>query len=330
MSQPPLIDPLGRTVRYLRLSVTDRCDLRCVYCMGEEMRFLPKPQTLSLEELERLAGLYIQLGVDKIRITGGEPLVRKGIMSLIQGLALRRQDGLKDLVLTTNATRLAEHAAELAHLGVSRINVSVDSLKPEVFRRITRGGDLAKVMAGIDAGQAAGLKLKINIVALADQNADEIPGIIAFAHGRGMDATVIEAMPMGEIGEQRVGQYLSLAKLRETLSSFWRLTDLDHSTGGPARYVRVEETGGLLGFITPLSHNFCSGCNRVRLTVAGTMHTCLGQDDATDLRAPMRAGASDEELIALIREGVGAKPHGHDFAVGQRMSVNRHMSVTGG
>ena len=287
---------------YLRVSVTDRCDLRCVYCMAEHMVFLPKAEVLTLEELDRIASAFVGLGVRKLRLTGGEPLVRKGFMTLVETLSRHLATGaLDELTLTTNGTRLAEFAADLARLGVRRINVSLDTLKPDLFARLTRGGDLAKVLAGIEAAQAAGLKVKINAVALAHDNAAEIPALIAWAHGRGMDMTLIETMPMGEIDGDRTDQFLSLADVRAELESFWTLTDLPLTTGGPARYVEVAETGGRLGFITPLSHNFCEACNRVRLTCTGTLHTCLGQEDATDLRAVIRAGASDADLVEAIR-----------------------------
>jgi len=328
-----LIDAFGRTVTYLRVSVTDRCDLRCVYCMSEHMTFLPKAEVLSLEELERIASAFVGLGVRKLRITGGEPLVRKGVMGLIGNLGRHLASGaLDEITLTTNGTRLAEFAAPLAQAGVRRINVSLDTLKPDLFRRLTRGGDLAKVLDGIEAAQAAGLAVKINAVALAQDNAAELPDMIRWAHGRGLDVTLIETMPMGEIEADRTDQYLSLTGLRAELESFWTLTDLPLTTGGPARYVDVAETGGRLGFITPLSHNFCEACNRVRLTCTGTLHTCLGRDDAADLRAVIRAGATDTSLVEAIRAAVEAKPKGHDFRIGreQAPAVARHMSTTGG
>jgi GTP 3',8-cyclase len=329
----PLVDALGRKVTYLRLSVTDRCDLRCVYCMSEHMRFLPKSEVLSLEELDEVATAFIALGVEKLRLTGGEPLVRKGVMTLIERLSRHLASGaLKEIALTTNGTRLAQFAPELARLGVRRVNVSMDSLKPEVFARLTRGGDLAQVQAGIAAAAAAGLEVKINAVALAHDNAGEIPDLISWAHARGHDITLIETMPMGDIDEDRSDQFLSLATVRAELESFWTLTDLPVSTGGPARYVEVRETGGRLGFITPLSHNFCEGCNRVRLTCTGTLHTCLGQDDGADLRAVIRSGASGAALTQAIAAAVWAKPKGHDFHIARGLapSVARHMSTTGG
>ncbi|MCA3735679.1 MAG: GTP 3',8-cyclase MoaA [Phenylobacterium sp.] len=332
-SRPRLVDGFGRAVTYLRVSVTDRCDLRCVYCMAEHMTFLPKAQVLTLEELERLASAFIDLGVRKIRITGGEPLVRKGVMGLFSALSHRLATGdLDELTLTTNGTRLETFAGELAAAGVQRVNVSLDTLDPEVFRRLTRGGDLAQVLRGLEAAKGAGLAVKINAVALRDDNAAELPDLIAWAHGQGFDATLIEAMPMGDIDVDRSDQFLSLRQVRDHLESFWTLTDLDLTTGGPARYVRVAETGGRLGFITPLSHNFCELCNRVRLTCTGTLHTCLGREDASDLRAVLRAGASDTELREAIRAAVDAKPEGHDFRIDQNAppAVQRHMSTTGG
>ncbi len=324
---------MGRRVSYLRLSVTDRCDLRCVYCMAEHMRFLPKSEVLSLEELDRLATVFVGLGVRKLRLTGGEPLVRKGAMTLIERLSRHLGTGaLEELALTTNGTRLEAHAADLARLGVRRVNVSMDTLDPVLFRRLTRGGDLTLVQAGIAAARAAGLRVKINTVALARDNAHEIPALVAWAHERGLELTLIETMPMGEIDEDRSEQFLSLGAVRTTLSSFWTLEDLPLNTGGPARYVRIAETGGSLGFITPMTHNFCEGCNRVRLTCTGVLHTCLGQEDATDLRAIIRAGGSDEALVEAIAGALRTKPRGHDFRLdpGAAPSVSRHMSRTGG
>jgi cyclic pyranopterin phosphate synthase len=327
---PALVDGFGRAVTYLRVSVTDRCDLRCVYCMAERMVFLPKAEVLTLEELDQIASEFVSLGVRKLRLTGGEPLVRKGFMSLVEQLGRHLKSGaLDELTLTTNGTRLAEFAGDLARNGVKRINVSLDSLKPEVFSRLTRGGDVAKVIAGIDAAQAAGLRVKINAVAMAHDNAAEIPTLIQWAHARGCDITLIETMPMGEVEEDRTDQFLSLRDVRGELSSYWTLTDLAVTTGGPSRYVQVEETGGRLGFITPLSHNFCESCNRVRLTCTGTLHTCLGREDASDLRAVIRSGG---DLTAAIHAAIGSKPEGHDFQIarGSAPSVSRHMSTTGG
>jgi len=328
-----LIDPFGRTVDYLRVSVTDRCDLRCVYCMSEHMTFLPKAEVLTLEEIDRIASAFVTLGTRKLRLTGGEPLMRKGFLTLVESLARHLRSGaLSELTLTTNGTRLAEFAGDLARLGVRRINVSVDTLDPDLFRRLTRGGDLAKVLAGIDAAQAAGLRVKINAVALAHDNAAEIPALVQWAHGRGCDMTLIETMPLGEVDADRTDQFLSLEKVRRELAGYWTLRDIPLSTGGPARYVEIAETGGRLGFITPLSHNFCEACNRVRLTCTGTLHTCLGREDAADLRAVLRAGGDDRALVEAIRAAVDTKPKGHDFQIarGATPAVARHMSTTGG
>ena len=329
----PLIDGFGRRVSYLRVSVTDRCDLRCVYCMAEHMTFLPKAEVLTLEELDRIASAFVALGTRKLRLTGGEPLVRKGVLTLVERLSRHLASGaLDELTLTTNGTRLEAFAADLARLGVKRINVSVDTLDPERFRALTRGGDIARVLAGIEAAREAGLKVKINTVALAHDNAGEIPALIQWAHGLGMDMTLIETMPLGEIDADRTDQFLSLGEVRRELGSYWTLRDIPLSTGGPARYVRVEQTGGRLGFITPLSHNFCEACNRVRLTCTGTLHTCLGQEDSADLRAVIRSGATDAELVEAIRFAVDAKPKGHDFQIARAAApaVARHMSTTGG
>jgi cyclic pyranopterin phosphate synthase len=329
-SAPSLIDGHGRAVTYLRLSVTDRCDLRCVYCMSERMIFLPKAEVLSLDELDTLASTFVGLGVRKLRLTGGEPLVRKGIISLVNRLSRHLADGrLDELTLTTNGSRLAEHAADLARLGIERINVSLDTLEPELFAKLTRGGDLGQVLAGIEAARAAGLVVKINTVALKAGNAGEIPRLIAWAHAQGMDLTLIETMPLGDTGEDRTDQFLSLEMVRRSLASFWTLTDIPLNTGGPARYVRIEETGGRLGLITPLSHNFCELCNRVRLTCTGVLHTCLGREDAADLRAVLRSGG---DLEAAIREAIAGKPQGHDFHIerGAPPAIARHMSTTGG
>ncbi|MBB3301095.1 MULTISPECIES: GTP 3',8-cyclase MoaA [Rhizobium] len=329
----PMIDPFGRAVTYLRVSVTDRCDFRCTYCMAENMTFLPKKDLLTLEELDRLCSAFIAKGVSKIRLTGGEPLVRKNIMYLVRQLGQKIGSGLDELTLTTNGSQLSRHAEELYDCGVRRINVSLDTLDPDKFRKITRWGDFAKVMEGIDAAQKAGLKIKLNAVALKDFNDAEMPELLRFAHGRGMDLTVIETMPMGEIEEDRTDQYLPLSKLRADLEEQFTLADIDYQTGGPARYVRVEETGGRLGFITPMTHNFCESCNRVRLTCTGTLYMCLGQNDAADLRAALRATEDDALLHAAIDEAITRKPKGHDFIIDRthnRPAVARHMSVTGG
>ena len=332
-SDAPMIDPFGRAVTYLRVSVTDRCDFRCTYCMAENMTFLPKKDLLTLEELNRLCSTFIAKGVRKLRLTGGEPLVRKNIMHLVRELGRHVHDGrLDELTLTTNGSQLAKHAAELADCGVRRINVSLDTLDPEKFRTITRWGDLAKVIEGIDAAQAAGLKIKINAVALKDFNDREIPGLMRWAHGRGMDLTLIETMPMGEIEEDRTDRYMPLSEMRERLAEEFTLSDNAYRTGGPARYVTVAQTGGRLGFITPMTHNFCESCNRVRLTCTGTLYMCLGQNDAADLRLPLRASEDDALLSQAIDEAITRKPKGHDFIIDRRNrpAVARHMSVTGG
>lgn len=329
-----MTDPFGRTIKYLRVSVTDRCDLRCFYCMSEDMTFLPKSDLLSLEELDRLCSAFIAKGVRKLRLTGGEPLVRRNVMSLVQSLSRHLDTGaLDELTLTTNGSQLEKFAAELKAHGVRRINVSLDTLDPAKFRAITRWGDLDKVLRGIEAARAAGLKVKINVVALKNMNEDEIPSLMEWAHGKEMDLTLIEVMPMGDIGEGRIDQYLPLSLLRARLATRYTLTDLDDDTGGPARYARVSETGGKLGFITPMTHNFCESCNRVRITCTGTLHTCLGHEDASDLRKPLRASSDDTLLAATIDRAIGLKPKGHDFIIDRRHnrpSVSRHMSVTGG
>ena len=330
----PMIDPFGRSISYLRVSVTDRCDLRCFYCMSEDMTFLPKADLLPLEELDRLCSAFIAKGVRKIRLTGGEPLVRRNVMSLVRSLSRHLSNGaLDELTLTTNASQLARFAGELRDCGVRRVNVSLDTLDAHKFRAITRWGDLDKVLAGIEAARDAGLAVKINAVALKNMNEEEIPSLMEWAHGKGMALTLIEVMPMGDIGEGRIDQYVPLSLLRARLAKHYTLTDLDDDTGGPARYVRISETGGKLGFITPMTHNFCESCNRVRITCTGTLHTCLGHEDASDLRKPLRASADDELLSAAIDRAIGLKPKGHDFIIDRRHnrpSVSRHMSVTGG
>ncbi|HEU4379271.1 MAG TPA: GTP 3',8-cyclase MoaA [Hyphomicrobiaceae bacterium] len=329
-----MIDPFGRHVTYLRVSVTDRCDLRCTYCMAEHMTFLPKKDLLSLEELDRVCSAFVAKGVRKLRITGGEPLVRKNIMWLFRALSRHLQDGsLDELTLTTNGSQLPKFAQELKAIGVRRINISVDTLKPDRFKAITRWGDLNQVIAGVDAAAKAGLAIKLNAVALKGVNEDEIEDLVKFAHGRGFDLTLIETMPMGEIDGDRTDQYLPLSIVRARLMDRWTLEDIPHRTGGPARYVRIKETGGRLGFITPMTHNFCESCNRVRLTCTGTLYMCLGQDDAADLRAPLRASADDQLLMQAIDEAISRKPKGHDFIIDRRTkqpAVARHMSVTGG
>ena len=330
----PLIDPFARTITYLRVSVTDRCDFRCVYCMSEHMTFLPKADLLSLEELDRLCSAFIAKGVSKLRLTGGEPLVRRGMMTLVGSLSRHLKTGaLKELTLTTNGSQLTRYAAELKAHGVERINLSLDTLDADKFRAITRWGELDKVLAGIDAAQAAGLKIKINAVALKGVNEDEIGDLLEWAHGRSMDLTVIEVMPLGDIDAARIDQYLPLSLVRARLAERYTLEDIDYRTGGPARYVRVKETGGRLGFITPMTHNFCESCNRVRITCTGTLFMCLGHEDAADLRTPLRASESDSALYAAIDAAIARKPKGHDFVIDrrhQRPALTRHMSVTGG
>src|SRR5712691_8756308 len=329
-----LIDPFGRAISYLRVSVTDRCDFRCVYCMAENMSFLPKADLLTLEELDRLCSAFIAQGVRKLRLTGGEPLVRRGIMTLVASLSRHLTSGaLDELTLTTNGSQLPKYAHELAGHGVKRINVSLDTLEPDKFRAITRWGELDKVLAGIDAAQAAGLKVKINAVALKGVNEDEISSLVDWAHGRGMDLTLIEVMPLGDVGEARLDQYLPLSMVRARLAERYTLDEIDYRTGGPARYVKVAETGGRLGFITPLTHNFCESCNRVRVTCTGTLYMCLGQEDAADLRTPLRASEGNDLLDAAIVEAISRKPKGHDFVIDrrhQRPALSRHMNVTGG
>lgn len=329
-----MVDPFGRTISYLRVSVTDRCDLRCFYCMSEDMTFLPKADLLTLEELDQLCSAFIAKGVRKLRLTGGEPLVRRNVMSLVRSLSRHLASGaLNELTLTTNGSQLQRFAAELRDCGVRRINVSLDTLDAAKFRAITRWGDLDKVLAGIEAARAAGLQVKINAVALKNMNEDEIPSLMEWAHGKGMALTLIEVMPMGDIGAGRIDQYLPLSLLRARLATHYTLTDIDDNTGGPARYASVAETGGKLGFITPMTHNFCESCNRVRITCTGTLHTCLGHEDAADLRKPLRASDDDRLLSAAIDRAIGQKPKGHDFIIDRRHnrpSVSRHMSVTGG
>ena len=334
MSQSDLVDPFGRHVTYLRVSVTDRCDFRCVYCMAEDMTFLPKKDLLTLEELDRLCSAFIDRGVRKLRLTGGEPLVRKGIMTLVESVGRHLKTGaLDELTLTTNGSQLAKYADQLAAHGMRRINVSIDTLDEAKFKTITRWGDLAKVMEGLRAAQKAGLAIKINAVALKGVNDAEIPEMLRWAHGEGMDLTLIETMPLGDIEGDRTDQYLPLSAVRAGLSDRFTLEDIPYKTGGPARYVEVKETGGRLGFITPLTHNFCESCNRVRLTCTGTLYMCLGQDDAADLRAPLRASEGNDLLHAAIDEAIGRKPKGHDFVIDRtrnKPAVARHMSVTGG
>ena len=336
-SRPPssLIDSFGRRVDYLRLSVTDRCDFRCVYCMSEDMTFLPKKDLLTLEEMDRLCTVFVNKGVRKLRLTGGEPLVRKNVMWLFERLGRHLDSGaLDELTLTTNGSQLSRFADDLARAGVRRVNVSLDTLKPELFADITRWGRLTQVMEGLKAAKEAGLKVKINTVALKGVNDDELETLVAWCADEGFDLTFIEVMPMGDLGnEDRFGQYWSLKDLRARLAERSELTDLPEKTGGPARYVRVENTGQKIGFITPLSHNFCESCNRVRITCTGEIYTCLGQEGHSDLRAPLRASEADADLENAIRAAIALKPKGHDFDYSRQQvdgQVSRHMSHTGG
>jgi cyclic pyranopterin phosphate synthase len=330
-----LIDPFGRGVTYLRVSVTDRCDLRCVYCMAEDMTFLPKKEILTLEELDRLCGAFIALGTDKIRLTGGEPLVRKGVINLVRSLGGRiGAGGLRELTITTNGTQLTKMAGDLYAAGVRRINVSMDTLDPGVFAAVTRWGKLEQTLDGIFAAKAAGLAVKINAVALKGVNENEFDRMVAWCGEHGFDLCLIETMPLGDIGGDRTDQYLPLSLVRSRLRQTWTLTDSDYATGGPARYMTVQETGGRIGFITPMTHNFCESCNRVRLTCTGTLFMCLGQDDAAEFRDLLRAPSTDDATLAqAIREAITRKPKGHDFVIDrrhQRPAVARHMSMTGG
>ena len=335
MTLAPLIDPFARAISYLRVSVTDRCDFRCTYCMTEHMTFLPKAELLTLEELDRLCSTFVGLGVEKLRITGGEPLVRKGIMTFFQGMARHLETGaLKELTLTTNGSQLRKYAADLAAVGVKRINVSLDTLDDQKFAEITRWGRLAQVLDGIAAAQEAGLKIKINTVALKGFNEDELFTLADWCARQGFDLTFIEVMPMGDMGEvQRLDQYWSLKDLRARLETRYTLRDLADRTGGPARYVRLLETGQRIGFITPLTHNFCESCNRVRLTCTGELYMCLGQEDMADLRAPLRASPEDALVESAIRNAIARKPKGHDFDYSRQTiagQMTRHMSHTGG
>jgi cyclic pyranopterin phosphate synthase len=328
----PLIDPFGRAITYLRVSVTDRCDLRCIYCMSERMRFLPRNELLSIEELDRLCTAFIERGVRRLRFTGGEPLVRRGFIDLLQSVKRHLGAGLDEITVTTNGVQLAEFAEPLFEAGVRRVNVSVDSLDRDNFKHITRRDRLEQVLNGLNAAERAGLKIKINTVALKRDNAHEIPELVKWAHGRGFDITLIETMPLGEIDEDRTDQFLSLARVREDMASYWRLTDLPDRTGGPARYVRVEDTGGRLGFITPLTHNFCEACSRVRLTCTGRLYLCLGHETSVDLREPLRVEGGDSVLQEAIDGAIALRPKGHDFHI-ERLgapATARHMSVTGG
>ena len=328
-----LIDPFGRVVNYLRISVTDRCDFRCTYCMSENMTFLPRRELLSLEELERMCLAFIQKGVRRLRLTGGEPLVRRNVMHLIENLGRQIELGnLDELTLTTNGSQLHRFAEPLYACGVRRINVSLDTLDADKFAAITRWGRLQQVLDGLQAAKKAGLQIKINMVALKGENEHEIEEIMRWAHGEGFDLTIIETMPLGEIEGERIDQYLPLTQVRERLEQSYTLSDIPYKTGGPARYVKVAETGGRIGFITPMSHNFCESCNRVRLTCTGKLYMCLGKDDEADLRKALRASEGDELLLAAIDEAISRKPKGHDFVIGRNIdpAVSRHMSATGG
>jgi len=328
-----MVDLFGRRISYLRLSVTDRCDLRCVYCMSEDMTFLPRKEVLSIEELDRLASAFVALGVTKLRITGGEPLVRKGVMDLFAGLSRHVSSGaLKELTLTTNGTQLARHADDLARCGVKRLNVSLDTLDAARFRAITRRGTLGQVMDGIRAALEAGLKVKLNAVALAGTTEHEVFDLVDFAHRNGLDITFIETMPLGDVGVDRIDQYLPLDALRRLIETRLSLTDTTERTGGPARYARVDGTGGRIGFITPMTHSFCESCNRVRVSATGVLHTCLGQEDAVDLKAPLRSGEGDAAVHAAIADAIRVKPRGHDFVIGRdgAPALARHMSALGG
>lgn len=335
MTSKPIIDPFGRAISYLRVSVTDRCDFRCVYCMSENMSFLPKKDLLTLEELERVCRAFVDLGVRKLRLTGGEPLVRRNVMQLINNLGeLIDQGKLEELTLTTNGSQLERFAPALVDAGVRRVNVSLDTLDHQKFKTITRWGRLEQVLGGLDAAKRAGLAIKINAVALKGVNDDEIENMLAWCGEEGFDLTLIEVMPMGDIGgEERLDQYLPLSLVRSRLQKRFTLEESSHRTGGPARYFDVKETGQRIGFITPLTHNFCEDCNRVRLTCTGTLFMCLGQDDDADLRSPLRASDDDMALKQAIHNAIERKPKGHDFVIDRRQgakSVGRHMSVTGG
>ncbi|TLU73936.1 GTP 3',8-cyclase MoaA [Lichenicoccus roseus] len=338
VSSAPVTDPFGRSISYLRVSVTDRCDMRCVYCMAEDMVFLPRAEVLSFEEMQRLCGAFIRSGVRRMRITGGEPLVRRGVVEFMSelGLWLGRGEGecgLDELTLTTNGSRLTEFAEGLYEAGVRRINVSLDTLDAQRFKAVTRVGSLDRTLDGIAHARAAGLAVRINTVAMRGVNEDEFDELISWCGRIGADLCLIETMPMGDTGEDRTDRYLPLSLVRSRLAARWTLQEIGYRTGGPARYVRIGETGRRLGFITPMTHNFCESCNRVRLNCTGTLYMCLGQDDAADLREPLRRGASDDDLMHEIRLAIARKPKGHDFIIGRRqdtVGVARHMSATGG
>jgi cyclic pyranopterin phosphate synthase len=331
--QPDLIDPFGRSITYLRVSVTDRCDFRCTYCMSENMTFLPKRDLLSLEELERICTTFIDKGVRKLRLTGGEPLVRRNVMHLISNLGKQIDSGrLDELTITTNGSQLHRFSTQLFDSGVRRVNVSLDTLDHDKFAKITRWGRLDQVLNGVECAKKAGLQIKINAVAIKDQNEHEIESMMQWAHGEGFDLTLIETMPLGEIDGDRNDQYLPISTVRARLEEKYTLNDLVYKTGGPARYVEVKETGGRIGFITPMTHNFCESCNRVRLTCTGRLYMCLGKDDEADLREPLRNSEGDELLSQAIDEAISRKPKGHDFIIERNApnAVARHMSVTGG
>ncbi len=334
VKNPTLVDPFGRMVDYLRVSVTDRCDLRCVYCMSENMTFLPRKDLLSLEELDRLCTIFVEKGVKRLRLTGGEPLVRRGIMGFIENFSRHLKSGaLEELTLTTNGTQLAKYAEQLADCGIKRLNVSLDTLDADRFKSVTRWGDLSKVLNGIESSLTAGLEVKINMVAVKGFNDDEIVSMMKWCHDQDMDLTMIETMPLGEIEHDRNDQFISVSEISKMLQQDFTLTDIPYKTGGPARYVKVEETGGRLGFITPMSHNFCESCNRVRLTCTGVLYMCLGKDDAADLRAPLRQSESNDLVELSIDEAISRKPKGHDFIIDRDQkgpAVTRHMSTTGG
>ncbi|MFN3076242.1 MAG: GTP 3',8-cyclase MoaA [Alphaproteobacteria bacterium] len=329
-----MLDSFGRTITYLRVSVTDRCDLRCRYCMDEAMTFLPRQDLLSLEEMDRVCSAFIRRGVTKLRITGGEPLIRRGVMTLFRSLGRHLETGaLKELAVTSNGTRLAGHAAELAACGVKRINISLDTLNPDRFRELTRRGDIRRTLEGIDAAAAAGLRVKINAVAMRGVNEDEIDNLIRWCGERGFDLTFIETMPLGEAGASSTEYYLPLSVVRARIAKSWTVRETDHHTGGPARYVEIAETGHRVGFITPLTHSFCESCNRVRLTCTGTLYMCLGQENSYDLRAPLRRSEGNEALECAIDDAIRTKPRGHDFIIDRRDSrpaLSRHINLTGG
>ncbi len=329
-----MIDPTGRNITYLRVSVTDRCDFRCVYCMAEDMTFLPKSDILSLEELDRLCGAFIDRGIKKIRLTGGEPLVRRGVMGLIESLSQHLKSGdLEELTLTTNGSQLEKYADELASHGVKRLNVSIDTLDHEKFSQITRGGKLNQVKRGLAAATKAGLNIKINTVVLKDFNEDQFSRLVGWCGKRGYDITFIETMPLGDIGRDRITQYLPVSQVRKILEKDWTLKDNDYSSGGPSRYTSVAETGQFVGFISPLSHNFCATCNRIRVTCTGKLFMCLGQEDNADLRAPLRTSEGNELLHSIIDDAISRKPKSHEFVIepgNSSPALNRHMSVTGG